>query len=407
MLITICAILVSLFMVFFSPIPLGFEVLHSITIILVGATTIFLATIFLNTFILMPLEYLEQKLIPNLMDLIRRDVPLKMGRSYLFIFTLISYLCIVLISRIENLQYQDWFFLAWFVCFGLALDILRDSWRRWVNLLNPSFLISHISNRAEKAIRNDNKNVLLDDLNSLAEISARSVERSKLALSTQALQTFPPLLKVFFDSAKSISNASLNTREGQNQGGDESSYIIFYLMQRFELINDKALRDRQETVCRQMIMTMGKMIVNCAQFDLSLVSFPTHFLTKFGLKAQQHHFDEVVILTTSTLLEIGKTILTEIDVKYAELQDPFKSIVNGLAAIARETFKKYKDANIKVLIQPLVDLKELFKTEKMIQHRDTPAIVQQIDNVLDEFSILEQMMQSIPPISGLDAPEST
>lgn len=193
MLITICAILVSLFMVFFSPIPIGFEVLHSITIILVGATTIFLATIFLNTFILMPLEYLEQKLIPNLMDLVRRDVPLKMGRSYLFIFTLISYLCIVLISRIENLQYQDWFFLAWFVFFGLALDILRDNWRRLVNLLSPSFLVSHISKRAEKAIQNDNKTLLLDDLNHLAEISVRSVERSKLALSTQALQTFPPL----------------------------------------------------------------------------------------------------------------------------------------------------------------------------------------------------------------------
>lgn len=397
---TVCAILASLFMVFFSPIPMGFEVLHSITIILVGATTIFLAAIFLNTFILIPLGYLEQKLIPNLMDLIRLDIPLWICRCYLFIFTLISYLCILLISRIENLKFQDWFFLGWFVFFGVALDILIDNWRRLVNFLSPSFLISRIANRAEKAIQNDNRNSLLDNLNSLAEISIRSVERSQLAMSTQALQTFPPLLKNFFDAAKSISHPALNAKQEKNAPeGDASSYVIFYLMQRFELINDKALRDRQETVCRHMIMTLGKMIVHCAQFDLSLVSFPTHFLTKFGLKAQQHHFDEVVILTTSTLLEIAKTILTEIDVKYAELQDPFKSIINGLAIIERETYKKYKNVNIKVLVQPLVDLKELFKTEKMIAHRDTPAIVQQIDNVLEEFSILEQMTQAIPPIS--------
>lgn len=406
MFITICAILVSLFMVFYFPLPIDFEAIYLTVIMLTGGTSILFVTIFLNTFILTPLEQLEQKLIPNLTDIVRRDNPLRFGRVYLFLFILITYLCVAFVSRIEDVRYQDWFFLAWLVFFGIALDVLSDSWKRQLNLLSPSFLISRISDQAEKAIQNDNRNELLNNLDSLTEIGVHSVEKSKLALSTQTLQTLPPLLKTYFDSAKSIGHIARDIGQQNNQGEDASSFIVFYLLQRLELINDKALRDRQETVCRQMIMSLGKMIVHCARFDLSMVNFPTHFLTKFGLKAQQHYFEEVSVLTTSTLLEIAKTILTEIDITYAELQEPFKAIINGLAALARESFKKHKNMSIKVLMQPLIDLKAMFQTEKIIQHRDTPVIVQQIDNVLDEFSVLEQVMQSIPTIPGMEFPET-
>ncbi len=414
MLITLCALLISALLMFLVHPEINVDVFYLTVIMLVGGTAVLMGTIFLYTFILIPLEHLEQKLIPNLMSLVRQDIPLRVGRILLFLFTLISYVGVALVSRLHNVVYQDWLFFGWLIFFGLALDIFRDSWRRLVNLLNPFFLVSHISNQAEKAIQNDNRASLLNDLDSLSEITLRSVERSKLALSSQALQTFPPIIKTFFDSAKSIGHISQDTSNPQGtRGGDESSFIIFYLLQRLELINDKALRERQETVCRQMIMILGKIIVHGAQFDLSMVNFPTHFLTKFGLKAQQHHFDEVAVLTTSTLLEVAKTILTEIDITYAELQEPFQAIINGLAAIAKGTFKKQKDTSIKVLVQPLIDLKALFQTEKMAQHRDTPTIVQEIDRVLEEFAILEQVMQVIPPIpemgfsEGLPPPQPT
>ena len=409
MLMTLFTILISVLLFFFAPFSIHFETVYLVILFLVGGTVILLAIIFLFTWILIPLEYLEQKLVPNLIQLVRRDHFLQIERLYLFLFTLLSYLCVAFISRIENVNYQDGIFLIWLILFGIALDVLRDSWRRLANLLNPSYLVSQISNQAEKAIQNDQRDSLLNDLDSLAEIGLRSVERSKLALSTQALQAFPPLLKTFFDSSKSIGHISQDLQEQSNTqgGGDTASFIVFYLLQRLELINDRALRERQETVCRQMIMILGKIIVYCAQFDLSMVSFPTHFLTKFGLKAQQHHFDEVTVLTTSTLLEIARTILTEIDLTYAELQEPFQAIINGLAAIARATFKKHKDTNIKVLVQPLVDLKAMFQTEKMSHYQDTPTIIQQINNVLDEFAVLEQVLQTLPPMPGMEPPESS
>lgn len=401
---TLLAIIIAIIMVLLTPPAINFDAIHLTFTILVGGTSVFLAAAFLYTFILMPLGSLEEKLIPNLMDLVRRDKPLRIGRWILLSFVLISYICVVFVSRIENVDYQDWFFLAWLVFFGIALDVFRDNWNRFVHLLNPSFLVNHLSNEAIHAIQNDQYQQLLTDIDSLSEIGVRSVEKSKLALSTQVLQSFPSIIKTFLESSKSISHITRDLQE-QQTGLDMESFTLFYLLQRLELINDKALRDRQETVCRQMILVMGKLIVQCARFDLSMVAFPTHFLTKFGLKAQQHHFDEVTVLTTSTLLEIAKTILTDVDVTYAELQEPFRSIITGLDAIAKGTFKKRKDTSIKVLIQPFLDLKGFFQTPKMANHRDTPVILAEIDRILDEYSVLEQVMQAIPPIPDLGTSE--
>lgn len=404
MLITLCALIISFSLVYFLPPGIDFDALYLTVIILVGGTSVFLGTVFLNTFILIPLEYLEQKLVPNLMTLVRRDPPLRIGRTILYLFSLISFFCVAIVSRIQDVNYQDWFFLIWIVLFGIALDVFRDSWSRLINLLNPAYLVSYISQEGIRAIQNDDQQTLLNYLDSLSEVGLRAVEKSKLALSTQTLQSFPPIIKTFFDASKSIGHTARDLKQSKNVGGvDESSFLIFYLLQRLELINDKALRERQETVCRQMIMTMGKIVVDSAKFDLSMVSFPTHFLTKFGLKAQQHHFDEVGVLTTSTLLEVGKTILNDVDITYAELQDPFKAIINGLAALARSTFKKQKDTSIKVLIQPLEDLKAMFQTEKMSQLKDTPVILQYINNVLEEFSMLQEVMQRIPTLSTMDS----
>ncbi len=400
MLITICAIIIAVLMELFTPTALTFHPLYLIALMLTGGTLIFLGTIFINTSILSPLGRLEQKLIPNLMNLLRHNIPLRLARFFLFLFPLLSFIGVAILLAVD-IPYQKWLFLGWIIAFGLALDLLRDTWLRLVNFLNPSYLVDHFAQEAKTAIQNDKDQVLWQSLDGLAEISLRAVEKSKLALSAQALQTFPPIIHAFFASSKSIAHVNVDQTVEKETGRDEASYTIFYLLQRLELINDKALHNRLETICRQMVMTMGKIIVYGAQYDLSMVSFPTHFLTKFGLKAQQHHFDEVAVLTTSTLLEIAKTITQDIDLTYADLQEPFRAIINGLAAIARNTFKKDKQTNIKVLTQPLIDLKKMFETEKMTKHRDTPVIIQEINGVLDEFQVLEQMMHSIPTISDL------
>lgn len=400
------AIVISIILVFFTPPPLGFDVKYLMDIILVGGVAIFAAQAALYALILTPFSKLEQNLVPGALKFLRKDTPLRFGRLFFFTFILLSFFCTAIVSRVQKEEYQDWFFIIWLILFGASLDVLRDSWRRIANLLSPSFLASRIASDATTAIQNGNHANLLGDIDNLSEVGLHATERSKLALSSQVVQSFSSIMKAYFESSKSIAHAPIIEDAGAKRGDvDEESYTLFYLLQRLELINDSALRTRCETVCRQMITALGKIIIYAGTLDLSMVSFPTHFITKFGLKAQQHYFDEVTTLTTSTLLEVAKTLLAEVDITYAGLKEPFESILNGLSAVARGTFKKNKESNIKVLLQPLLDYKKLFQSEKTAKHRDLPQLMQQINNAIEEFSILQQVIASQPIIA--DEPKSS
>lgn len=374
-------------------------------LMLLGGALILFLTSLSQSLNLVPLTNLEQKLVPNLIELYRRDHRLGLGRFWLYLFAFLSFATAVLLFA-TDFPYKQWLLPFWIGAFGISLDVLKGSWQSMLRFLNPYYLVDMFENDAKKAIKNEKDAVLWSSIDSLSEMALRSVEKSKIALCNQTLQTFPPIIQAFFASSKSISRVNLDQQTEKETGRDEASYTIFYLLQNLELVNDRALQYRLETVCRQMVRILGKIIIASAKFDLSMVSFPTHFLSKFGLKAQQHHFAEVADLTTSTLLEIARTILSEIDVTYAELQEPFRAILNGLDAIAKGSFKKDKNTSIQVLIQPFKEIKALFDTEKMDNHPDTPVILNEIERITDEFTALEQVMRAIPAIPEMNEPET-
>lgn len=365
-----------------------------------GSSLILFLTAYFNTYILGPLERLEQKLIPNLVHLYREDKILALGRLLLFLFPILSLMCITLLL-IPTIDQKNLLFVIWMIVFGAAIDLLRYSWHRSTSYLTPLFLVKAMEKDAQRAAKEGNDEALWGCIDGVSEVCIKAIDRNKLALSCQAIQTLPPIMKTYYEASKSIARPTLNSSVKEQPGTDEISYTMFYLLQHLELINDRALKRRLEIICRQLVVILGKIIVYSAKFDLSLTSFPTHFLTKFGLKAQQHHFEEVGLLTTSTLVEISKTIINEIDVTYLELQDTFLSIITGLDALAKGTFKKYKDTHIASLIEPLQQVQKLFQSEKMAKHADTPVILGEINKVLQEWDTLEKMMKSLPVIPEL------
>lgn len=400
MLVTLVSLILAIILFFYTenyPIELHEGLLAAI--ITMGGVFILFLTAFFNIMILSPLERLEQKLVPNLMEIFKKNIGLRLSRLLLFIFPVASIFIAILIP--SSLPHKFWLFLLWIILFGFAIDLFRLSWIGVANFLNPYYLVKKLEKEAQAAIRNGQDELLWDSIDGISEICLRSIEKSRIALSSQALQTFPSIYKLFFISSKSISRINLDTKVEKETGRDEASFTVYFLLQRLELITDRALNHRLETVIREVVTILSKIIIYASNFDLSMVAFPTHFLTKFGLKAQQHHFEEVAVLTTSTLIEIAKTILTEIDVTYAELQEPFKAIITGLDALAKGTFKKHKDTSISVLIEPFLQIKALLQSEKMAGHPDTPVILQELNRVLDEWETLDKVMRGIPPIPNL------
>ncbi len=393
----IAAILVGLF-TFFGFTDFSFP-LFSIGMLAAGIA-IFVGECLLYSLTLSPLATLEENTIPHLMRIVRRNFLSHMGNFLLFLFVFISIVGSSFLSVIQDPQLKHGLMLGWIVFFGFALDLLRNEWNHFTNLLNPSYLVRSISQMALHAVQNDEDEEVRNQLDNLTEICLRSIEKNKLALGTETVQTFPPIIHAFLGSAKSIAHSIQDVAKEEGKGKDQSSYMNFYLIPRLEMIFNRALDHGAEPICRHVVMAMGKIIMYCAQFDLSLVSFPVHFLTKFALTAQHHHVDEEALLTTSTLVEIAKRIISDIDITYAELEEPYRSIITGLDAIAKGTFKKRKEGSISLLIQPLEEIKSLFQTEKMAQHRDTPVILQEIDSLLEEYRVLEEVMSTLPSFSS-------
>lgn len=367
--------------------------------VLAGTTTLLLFPI-MKAILFNPLIKLEQKLTPHLFKLLKNDHLLNSINFMIFLFPLISYLFAFALISLDFTQ-KNIVLALWIFFFGVNLDLLRNYLKRISRYMDPSSTIDYFTREAKKAIVDSKDDKLWSALDDLSEISLQAIKNNKIALCNQSLNAFPIILKTFFDSSKSISRINQDENIEKATGLDEASYTVFYILQRIELIFSKALDSGFSNICSAIIVMLGKIIVNCASFDLSMVTFPVHVLGKFALKALQYRFDEIGALATSTLLEVSKTIINDNDLTYNELKDPFEAIINNLDAIAQATFKKDKTLNIAILTQSLKDLKALFQSEKMINHRDTPDIIRMIDRVLADFEALQQVMRSLPPLTGL------
>lgn len=348
---------------------------------------------------LIPLQQLQSHFISRIIELFRRDHWIRLNTFFLLLFPLSSFsLSLFLLNT--DFPYKEIVFAIWLITLGVFLDFIRHDFKRTIQLLDPYQVIHLIGKEAKKAAVDEKDEFLWSSIDTLSEVSLQAVEKNRIALATEALTQFPPIMHIFFESAKSISHVTQDQKIEKETGRDEASYTVFYVVQRLQSINERALRHHLESVCSQIIVVLGKIIIYGARFDLSMVTFPTPFIGKFAVQALAHHYTEVANIATSTLLEIAKTIVTEIDLTYAELEEPFTAIINSLDAIAKETFRKDKTVNIPIISQPLRDLKHLFENEKVANHRDTPVIMQRINNALAEFDALEQVLRTLPPLSN-------
>ena len=397
MLITLLSLIVAALINYF-PIELNQPFLANLMII-VGTTLLFLIPL-LEIIALLPISQMEQSVIPRLSDLFKRDKFFRWTIFYLFLIPFISYLIATFLASFD-VPYKKILIGIWIVLFGIALDLIRIAIRRVLNFLSPAHVIDIFEKDAKKAIVEEKDERLWREIDALTEMAVRAIDKSSLAISSQAINTFPPLLRNFFGSSKSIGRVNLDQQVEKKTGLDEAGYTSLYILQRLQLIHDKAVSQNLETLCNQIIVALGKISVNSANFDISMVSLPTYFLGQFAVKDIQHGMDEEGNLATTTLMEVAKTILTKIDVTYQEILEPFQTIIHSLNLIAKELFKNDKTINLNVLTQPFKELKQLFETEKMASQQDTPAIIQTIDAVLNEFGALEKILKTIPPIPSL------
>lgn len=328
-------------------------------------------------------------------SLVRKDFLSTIRDWYLFCFILVSY-GVAFLFLLVQFPYASELFALWIIALGLALEATFDGLRRSLKLLDPHFVVEELYVQAKHAIQTDKNPLLWDSMDQIAEVGLHSLDKDQLTLTLATINKIEPILRLFYASSKSVSRMVEDKKVEQATGTDETGFTLFHQLQRLQLINERALQRRIEPVVSRIIIVLGKVIIASAELDLSLITVPVNFLGKFAVRSQQMNMDEVALLATGTLIEVSKSILKNVDLTYAELVVPFQTIVANLDLIAKSTFRKEKKSSIKLLVEPIKELRTLFQEEKVSKYRDTPAVLENIDRTLAEYEALEQVLRTIP-----------
>lgn len=348
-----------------------------------------------------PLQRIEQNSTPRLFGLLKKDKLLLGIYCWITFFLLLSFF-LTTDAILFNHFSKNYLLAGWIIGLGITIDAYHSLLKRLMSYLNPFDNITLFTQQANESIQNDKELDLIESIDSLTEISIKSLNKLRPSLSSQALQELQKIVKKFLESSKSIGHIEADLESKKLGIKDRVSYTLFYVLDKIALINDAAVEKKVEQVVTTVITVLGKITVYCAKFDLTLVSSPIHFVNRCAKMAMHHGMDDIGIKTTITLLEVSKTIIDEVDYTYGDLKDPFFSITNALEEIAKETFLKDKTINLKIITQPFLDLKGLFTNPKVATHQDTPIILQNIDRVLNEYASLELVMRTIPVVPPLD-----
>lgn len=398
MLSTLLAILTAAFLIFTSAIQVDATFLPYLGVIMtILSIGIALVTPFLFVLAMTPLQHSAHQFTPRMMELFRTDPGLRWGRAWLFAFPFFT-LLIAFDLFVTSSFSQNMMLASWIVLLGISFDVFSMMLKRMIGYQNPDFVVSMCAQEAKRAIQEDREIDLCRWIDSLSEIGSKAIVAQSPSLANEAINQLAPTIKIFLEASQSLAHSTPDKQAQELGISDKISYTLFFTFQRLEGMFDKALKNNFEPVCSNIIANLGKMAISCAKLEFSLASYPIIFIGKFAKKGITPENSDIGLKATYTLLEVGKTIIQETNTAYGDLKDPFVSIVTQMEALAKETFRTNKEINISILTQPLKDLKELFKEEKVAKHPDVPVILQNINNVLGEFEALEMVMRTIPSI---------
>jgi len=353
----------------------------------------------------------EQNLTPRVLQLVKQDRRLKFYAAGIIFASLLAFFINLNPTVLEHFTYIPHFttvpwIALWLILIGIAFDFTYLTIKRIYDYISPFSVLTFFTQAAKQSVSNDREIDLCNWIESLSEISVKSLNRFSSSLCVQSVNEMRDVLRMFLDSSKSIAHETQDKQSLSEGITDKVSYTLFYFLDRFSLIYHKALEKQVEPVCSSIVTTLGKVVVDAANCDLSLVSHPVRFIGEFCRDAEEQKMKEVPIKGSITLVEASRAIINSVDYTYQDLIDPFTSVITQLNETAKESFRLNKNQNIKMLIQPLVDLRTIFQSEKLASHRDTPAIQAGINNVLAEWETLETVLRTMPPIPMAAAPQN-
>jgi hypothetical protein len=342
-----------------------------------------------------PLQKGEQNMTPRLLEMVSQDKKLGWGAAWLLLFPLIS------LALFGYIGTERGAFPFWVVLFGSSLDILWGLVKKLTAYLDPFKAMTIFSQKAKGEIRGNNLEQLIDSIDALAEVSIRAVDRGNASLARQGVAEIRDIGTHFLASSKSFANLAQDLSDTNRERVDKVAYTYFTLLARLETVGLKAAQIHMESVVSQALTALGRMAISAARYDLTLVAHPFISIGKIAQKALDNHEIDIAAKSEIVLLQSARNIIKESDLSYGDLKSPFITLLNQLEIIEQGRFKENKEITIQILKDPFLELKELFLGDKMKGLPDTPVLLTEVDRILGEFSSLEDVMRTLPPLPAV------
>lgn len=374
----------------------GFESGHMLPLLFLTSGGVFLLLfVLMNALIVIPIQRMEEKLVPRLTELVRSNRFLSIANFTILLFAFFSFLlCIDF-----GLPKRD-VLLVWIIFLGLSLDGLYFLVRHFIAYLNPFNVISQFGLQAKKVIKSSQNVELCSWIDALSEVAIKAIQRQSISLADAAIKELESL--ALENVKKWGSQLSLGQRSSQNKDEKkaEQIYILSFFLQRFKLIHEKAVNAKLEPVASLLVVAAGKIAVFVAKYDPKLSSLPLHFLGDFAEYAQENQLPDVAIKASLTLQEVARNILSDPEMMKSSSKEIFISVISHLEAIAKKTFRQDKSTSLALLTQPFQELKKIFTSERYASHPDAGVIVNDLDRILGEFEALDMVLRTVPNIPG-------
>lgn len=385
MIATLIAILISAYIYFFA----GDRNLASLYMVSIAASAVLLsfgAAALLVSFL--PIQKGEQNITPRLSELFRKDFRINFTIAYLFSLPIIIFGTTFLPQPI----------IPMLILIGIGIDLLYLLIRRIMDYLNPFQVVNFLKDEAFRAIAKDSDETVCNVIESCSEVAVKSIQRHNSSLANHAIDTLGLIGENFLTTSKSLSHPIQDQGLKEKGVTDSLSFVLVFLCQHLESIYTEAFEKKLELVAGYVITTLARISIYAAKTDVSLLTLPLFYINKIAQHAMENRFQDVGIKATIGLSNVAMSIAEAKDIQYQDLKSPFVSIISTMDMIAKETFRNDKSTKIAVLVEPFRKLQQLIQTDPIKQHQDQSVIEDQLKLVLGEFSALETVLATMPPI---------
>lgn len=394
MLATLIALTLSL-LFYFWPVAISQETV-AIVLACTGGAFLLMFT-FLVALLLGPLQRATSEISPRVGQLLQKNRRLWWMLVWMAVLPLAS-LAAALFVQTEpvwgHLLLGVWLFFT-----GVSIDFVRAFFRQVLIYFSPMEFVDLVVERAKQAVWSGDDKDLAQLVDALGEMALRAVARRSPSFASYCVEGMSLSIQRFFE----VHRRALQAATPDAEIHQRSNYLLYFAMERFEMVFGDALRSRLDTVCNYVEHSLGRVAVMAAQGDALKAAPPIRLIGTLAQQALHQNVDEIAVKANVLLVELSKMILREVDLAKFTVQEALIPVVNQLEDIAKGSFKKNKESDIKVLTHPLRELKNVLGAESLAGRDDVTTVTKAIESVLGDFQNLELILHTIPPIP--QAPE--